>query len=166
MTCDRSRARGQDPAGLLVEQHEADRVLLAREQHRQGNDQGRGVVELAERGPRAPVIHRRAGIDDERHTDVALLLVLLDVVAVGAREDAPVEPPKVVAGRVLAVGGKLDVEAVERAAMLPADGPLGQPARPQGEVGDLGDDVRIGIRSRRRHRRPPSEPGCPPATVR
>ena len=93
----------------------------------------------------APVVHRGAGVDDERDADVALFLVLLDVVAVGAGEDAPVEPAEVVAGGVLAVLGELDVEAVEGAAVQAADRPLDEPARPQRQVGDLGDGVRIGI---------------------
>ena len=145
--------------GRLVEQDQADRVLLAGQEHRQRDDQRGGVVELRQDGAGAPVVHRCAGIDDERDPDVALFLVLLDVMAVGAGEDAPVEPAEVVAGGVLAVRGELDVEAVERAAVLAADRPLDQPPRAQGQVGDPGDDVRIGILPRRRHRRPPSGPG-------
>ena len=57
---------------------------------------------------------------------------------------------------------EFDVEAVKGAAVLAADRPFDEPARPQGEVGDRRVDVRIGIRPRRRHRRLPSGPGRPP----
>ena len=59
--------------------------------------------------------------------------------AIGAGEDAPVEPAQVVARGIFAVLGELDVEAVERAAVLAADRPLDEPPRAQGQVGDLGD---------------------------
>ena len=52
--------------------------------------------------------------------------------AIGAGEGAPVEPAEVVAGGVFAVLGELDVEAVERAAMLAADGPLDEPVATAG----------------------------------
>ena len=45
------RARGQDRAGRLVEEDEADRVLLAGQEHGQRDDQGGGVVELATARP-------------------------------------------------------------------------------------------------------------------
>ena len=49
--------------------------------------------------------------------EVGLLLELLDVVAIAARVDLPVDGREVVAGDVLAVLGELDAEALERAAM-------------------------------------------------
>ena len=109
---------GKICAGSLSNRARPDRVLLAGQEHRQRGGQRGGVVELGQR-PGA-VVHRGAGVDDERGAEVALFLVLLDVVAVGAAEDAPVEPAQVVAGRVFAILGELDVEAVERAAVQAA----------------------------------------------
>ena len=119
---------------LAVEQDQADRVLLLDQQHGQRDDQRGGVVELRQRA--GAVVHRGAGIDHERDPQVAFFFVLLDVMAIGAPEDAPVEPAQIVAGRVFAVLGELDVEAVERTAMLPADRPFDDTAGAQHQAGD------------------------------
>ena len=150
MICAWVAAGGKNRGGRFVKEDEADRVLLADEHHGERDDHGGAIIELGKRGA-APVVHRVAGVDDEGDADVALFLVLLDVMPVRPREDAPVEPAKIVAGGVLAVLGELDVEAVKRAAMLTADRTFDQPARPQDQVGNLGDGVRVGIFPRRRH---------------
>jgi hypothetical protein len=68
------------------------------------------------------------------------------VEAFGAAVDLPVDVLDVVAGRVLAVLGELDGEAVPRAAVPPGQEPLDELARLQFEVVDPGEDVRIGQR--------------------
>ena len=62
----------------------------------------------------------RAQVRDE----VRLLLVLLDVVAVGFPVDPPVQVAEIVAGGVLAVLGELDGEAFVRAAVQAGNEPL------------------------------------------
>ncbi len=56
--------------------------------------------------------------------EVGLFLELLDVVAIAARVDLPVERGQIVARQVLAVLGELDAEALERAAMQPGQKPF------------------------------------------
>ena len=63
------------------------------------------------------VAHRLAGVDEQPRDEVRLLLVLLEVVALGAAVDLPVDVLDVVAGGVLAVLGELDGEPVPRAAV-------------------------------------------------
>src|SRR5262249_60294516 len=69
------------------------------------------------RPPPGPVLHRLAGIDQEPRDEVRFLLVLLQVEAVGAAVDFPVDVLDVVARGVLAVLGELDGEPVPRAAV-------------------------------------------------
>ena len=54
---------------------------------------------------------------------VGLVLEAFEVVAVGAGEQPPVEIPRIVAGRVLAILAELDREAVIRAAVQPLKNP-------------------------------------------
>ena len=63
------------------------------------------------------IAHRPAGVQHEVAAEVGLVLEPLDVVAVGAREEPPVEVAGVVARGVLAVLAELDREAVVGAAV-------------------------------------------------
>ncbi len=103
--------------------------MLACQEHGQRDDERRGVIKLVEHGARAAIVHRRAGIDDERDAHVAFFFILLDVMTIRARIDPPVEPPQVVARIVIAILGELDVEPVERTAVLAADRPFNEPPR-------------------------------------
>ena len=60
----------------------------------------------------AAVGHGGGGVEADGGAEVGFLFVLLDVVAVGAGEDGPVEVFEFVAGDVLAVLGELDGEAL------------------------------------------------------
>ena len=64
------------------------------------------------------VFHGLRAVEEDVRDVVGLLLELLDVIAVGAAEDLPVEVAEVVAGRVFAVLGELDGEAVVRGLVL------------------------------------------------
>ena len=111
-------AAGADQrADFAVERDQAHAVLLM--QHQVGQRRGRalGVFQLRHRRRVALVAHALAGVQQQVADQVRLFLELLQVVLVGAAEDLPIEIAEVVAGRVLAVLGELDREAVERAAM-------------------------------------------------
>src|ERR1019366_4607921 len=58
------------------------------------------------------VRHAAAGIDEKVGVEIGFLFVLLDVVAVGLAEDAPVNVANLVAGVILAMLGELDTEAL------------------------------------------------------
>ena len=100
-----------------------DRVLLADQQRGQRRGHAWRRSRICSSRPE-PVAHRGAGVHDQRRPQVAFFFVLLDVMAIGAAEDPPIEPAQVVARRVLAVFGELDVEAVERAAVQAGDRPF------------------------------------------
>ena len=114
--------RAEERPDAARESRHADAVGLVEDEvgHRGGG--GAGEVVLRPR-PRA-VSHRLAGIDQEPGDEVRLLLVLLQVEPLGAAEDLPVDVLDVVAGRVLAVLGELDGEAVPRTAMAAGQVPL------------------------------------------
>jgi len=68
---------------------------------------------------RAAVLHALADVQHEIADQVRLVLVLLQVVLVGAAEDLPIQVPQIVTGRILSVFGELDREAVIGTAMQP-----------------------------------------------
>ncbi len=72
-------------------------------------------------------------VEQDVGTEVGFELVFLDVEAVGAAEDLPVDVPQVVAGDVLAVLGELDAVAVVGAAVHSGDESGNHRARPQVE---------------------------------
>ena len=79
-------------------------------------------------------VHRGRGIDDEMHAQAGFLLELLDVVALAAAEDLPIEMPQAVALDVVAVIAELDAGTFQHAGM-PARAPaLRRPARAEHEV--------------------------------
>ena len=102
-------------ADAVVEGDQADGVALPVHQVRERRRQVRAVLEL--RHAARAVAHRRADVEQEVAPEVGLFLELLDVVAIGARVDLPVDRRQVVARDVLPVLGELDAEALERAAV-------------------------------------------------
>src|SRR5690606_1170031 len=78
-----------------------------------------------------------------------LLLVLLDVVAVGAPEDLPAEVPDIIARQVFAVPRELAAEAPARAPGRPRAEPLADGPRLQPEAPHPGEDRRIKITGQR-----------------
>lgn len=128
-------------ADALVEGRHADRVLLANDQIRQARSDGAGVIVLIERA--VAVVHRIADIDDEMRPQIRLGFVLLDVEFVGFRPDFPVEMPKVVARRVVAVLDELDAVPEEGTLVHAGQETLDDLLRPQLQRRDTGD--RLGM---------------------
>ena len=99
--------------------------------------------------PAARELHRARDVEQDREVGVRVGLVLLDVVAIGARVQPPVDAADVVAGDVAAVLGEVDRGAEERRAMQAVDEALDDVAREQLEVAD----PRAGPSGRRTARR-------------
>ena len=97
------------------------------------------------------VAHRAADVEQEVAIEVRLLLELLDVVAIAARVDLPVDRRRSSPGMVLPVLGELDAEALERAAVQARQEPFDDRPRLQLERAEARDDRRIeklGVRAR------------------
>ena len=75
--------------------------------------------------------------------EIGLLLELLDVVAIAARVDLPVDRGEIVARHVLAILGELDAEALERAAVQTGEEALDDRARLELERAETRDDRRV-----------------------
>src|SRR5581483_9300715 len=82
------------------------------------------ILALGERRVRTLVVHAGAAVEDERGLEVRLLLVLLDMVAVGAGIDLPVNVAYLIAGNVVAMLRELDAAAPVRAFVHPGDDAL------------------------------------------
>ena len=104
---------------------------------------GGGVVELPP--ALAGVAHGLRAVDDQRRLEVGLLLVLFDVEPVGLRPHLPVDVLDLVAGRVLAVAGELDGEAVVRALVLSGDEPFDDQPGPDVQALDALEDLRVEV---------------------
>ena len=107
--------RRQVVGDFVVEREQADGVALRGQEVGERRGERAGVVALGVLG--RAVAHRAAHVDDEVAAQVRFVLEPLDVVAIGAGEEPPVEIARVVAGRVRAVLAELDGEAVVRTAM-------------------------------------------------
>ena len=99
----------------VLESDQPDRVALEREEVGDGGRRGAGVLTLAV--IEGAIVHRPAGVQHDVAAQVRLVLEPLDVVAVGAGEEPPVEIAGVVPRRVLAVLAELDREAMVGAAV-------------------------------------------------
>ena len=118
-------ALGDVEADVGVEGGEADEILLAGEHVGEGGGEDGGVFEFRGaggggglrffafglRGGGVAEGHGGGGVEADGGAEVGFLLVLLNVVAVGAGEDGPVEVFEFIAGDVFAVLGELDGEA-------------------------------------------------------
>jgi hypothetical protein len=80
--------------------------------------------------------HRSRDIEQDREIGVGVGLVLLDVVAIGARVQPPVDAADVVAGDVAAMFGEVDRRAEVRRAMEAVDESLDDGPRQDLEVAD------------------------------
>ena len=74
---------------------QADRVALGRQEVGDRGRRGPGVLALAVRS--RAIAHRPAGVEHQVAAEVGLVLEPLDVIAVGAGEQPPVEVARVVA---------------------------------------------------------------------
>ncbi len=124
-----------------VEDVHRDRVALAEDKVGEARGKDLRVVDLCEFA--GAVFHRFAPVDDEVGDEVRVLLVLLDVVAVCAAEDLPIQMAEIVAGGVFAVLGKFDGKSVERRAVLANAVTLHDSARDHAKSLTLGDRIRI-----------------------
>ena len=75
--------------------------------------------------------------------EIGFVLKFFQVVTVRARIQSPVEIARVVAGRVLAVFGELDLESVIRAAMQTVPKSLDDHARAKFEAADRHQRLRV-----------------------
>ena len=94
--------------------------------------------------------HRARAVDEHHHIEVRLLHIALHIHLVGAREHLPVDLADAVAGRVLAVLGELDREALVRRAVHAAHHALDDHARAKLERRELterlGREVLLGAK--------------------
>ena len=114
----------------FVKRDEPRRVPLLEHQVVQGRRQVRSVRQFAH-GTLPLIVHGRRRIEHNVVTEVGLLLVSLDVVAVGLRVHLPVDMPKFVPGVVRAMFGEFDGESVVWAPVQTRDKPLDDQARPK-----------------------------------
>src|SRR5690606_2836814 len=103
-------------AGAVVEEGGGDGVALLQDEVGEAGGEAARVVHLGDLA--GAEVHRGGAVEEEVGDEVGVLLVLLDVILVGAAEDLPVEVAGVVAGGVFAVLGELDGEAVEGGAVF------------------------------------------------
>src|SRR5689334_5693322 len=89
---------------------EADTILLADDEIREGRGETLGVFELRERRVRPAIAHAFADVENQLANEVGLFLELLEIELVGSRVDLPIEIAEVVAGCVFAMLGELDRE--------------------------------------------------------
>ncbi len=80
--------------------------------------------------------------------EIGLLLVLLDIEAVRAPEDLPVDVANIIPGDIFPVLGELDTEAVIRAAMKSRDEPFDDKPGLELQPGDPVEDLRIKVLGR------------------
>ena len=119
-------------ANLVVEHDEADGVVLARREVRERRREELAVQQLADLA--AAEAHRRARVEQDHEPRVGLADVALDVGAVRARVDVPVDEARVVAFGVRAVLGELLAEAEERRAVHAGQEAVDDGARDEIEV--------------------------------
>ena len=134
----RCRHVGDD---VLVEGEDADAVALPLRQVGEARREKRSVFELGH--PAAREAHRPRDVEQDREVGVGVGVVLLDVVAIGARVQPPVDAPDVVAGDVAAVLGEVDRRAEKRRAMQAVDEPVDDVAGEQLEVADAREHLRV-----------------------
>ena len=152
---------GDEVADSRVVGGEAHGVLLVDEQVGERRGDVLAVLELREAASRgAPAVaHRAGGVEDDRRAQVGLVDVLLDVEALAASGEAPVEGARVVARDVSAVLGELGAGALPGALVAPGDEAVDGAVREELDSGELPQRrVRQPLHvSRQRHLRPPGE---------
>src|SRR5262249_39708256 len=108
----------RNPRLQLATKHaNSDALCLAEHQVTQRDDESGCVVEF--RFGFAAIRHRSAAIEKQHAAEVRFLIILLDVGAIGAGKDAPIEAPGFIAWRVEAVLTELDAGAFDGGTMLP-----------------------------------------------
>ena len=126
---------------VVVEGDDADAVALPLREVGEARAEIAAVFELRDAAARE--LHRLRDVEQDREVGVGVGFVLLDVVAVGARVQPPVDAADVVAGDVAAVLGEVDRRAEERRAVQAVDEAVDDGPREQLEVADPREDLRI-----------------------
>jgi len=129
---------------FLVEDREADEVLLFQNKIRQGGGGGGGVVELGD-FRFAGIPHRIRPIHHQVAGKASLLFVALDIVSVRFAVDLPVQMPQVVTGHVLPVFRELHADPMVGGAMAAREEPLYHQTGSQFQAGYFVQDPRIQI---------------------
>jgi hypothetical protein len=129
----RAALGGEPAADLIVVDDQADRILLVMREVGGRRGEFAGELELRH-ASRVFEVHRGRGIKDEMHAQAGFLLELLDVVALAAAEDLPIEMPQAVALDIVAVVSELDARALVHAGMPARTTALRRPARAENEV--------------------------------
>ena len=111
------RPRAYQVADLVIKEGQPNGILLAQEQVGYRGSHHHPVIKLADFT--GGIVHRLRCVQEDMGVEVGLLLVLLDIETVGAPEDLPVDVTNVISGDIFPVLGKLNAEAVIRAAMKP-----------------------------------------------
>jgi hypothetical protein len=137
---------------LAVERDEPDAVALVMHEVGQAGREDARVIELGDAA--AAVVHRLRHVQQHREVHVGLGFVFLDVVAVGARPEAPVHAADVVARDVAAVLGEVHRGAEVRRLVQPVDEAVAHGAGDEVQVPDAREhnrihETRAGNRSRR-----------------
>ncbi len=133
-----ARTRRDVFADLRVEGHQPDAVLLLKHQIRETGSQPGSVFVFARAAVFGPaVLHRSAEIEQQRGSEIRLLLVLADVKAIASTENAPVDVPDFVARDVLPVLLEFDAEPLVRRAVQPRAKALDHLPREELEIADL-----------------------------
>src|SRR5216684_5156418 len=110
-------ARRQIIAYAIVEADQSHGVALAVQEPGQRGGECAHIVRLGiiERA----IMHRAALVHEQVAAEIGLVLESLEVVAVRARIQTPIQIARVIAWRVLAVFGEFDGEPVIRTTMQP-----------------------------------------------
>ncbi len=145
----------------ILERDQPDRIALHRQEIGDGRRSRARIFTLGIRA--GAVAHRPAHVEYEIATEVGLVFEPFDVIAIGARKQAPVEISRVVAGAILAVFAEFYREAMIGAAMDSFDESLDGNFRPDLEALDAHQGTGIDERGSRRRqggRRLVASPRC------
>src|SRR5690606_12809624 len=123
---------------VAVERGEPDPVALLVREVREAGGEEAGVAELGAALP--AVAHGAGNVQQDRDVGVGVRLELLDVEAVGARVEPPVDAANGVARDVSPVLGEVQREPEVRRAVQPVDEPLDDGARDELEVVEARED--------------------------
>ena len=146
-SCVRLLLGGEALPDLLVERHQADRVLLVDHQVAEGRGQADAIFELGQLLA-VGVSHRPREVHHQVAGQVGLGLELLDVEPIGLGEHRPVDVGDVIARGIFPMLGKLDREPLERAGVQARDealdDELGAQVEPRNLADHLGLEVLLG----------------------
>ncbi len=131
-------ARGAPALGHAIANDGDTHPLVAGEaDEAQGGGQARGVAELAG----LPEAHRRRAVEEEVQAQILLVHEELEIEAVEAAVDVPVDVTEVVPGAIGPVVGELDAHPLAGTLALAAGATPEGPARQEGEPLELEEEL-------------------------